>query len=176
MTGRCKISASLLALAVGYELRGIVEKDLLRDAFAIPPLVGEFLHPGHAAVEPFEAEHPADDDPVPAHEYRTDALRRYASRAGEHPPLVGDQRLPAAARYGLIFLHRGIRRVELFERLRVGILLHPGDESFQRLRRRRHFSLRDSRQACCGCPGPASRTASGSAWTCARYATFLWGR
>src|ERR1700704_4791004 len=47
-----------------HKLRGIVEERFFRDAFVLPPLIGELLHAGNRPVQPFKAEDPTNHDIV----------------------------------------------------------------------------------------------------------------
>ncbi len=91
-------------------------------------ICAEFLHAGHRPVQPFEAEYPADDHAVAAHEHRPDALRGDRLRPRQDPAFVRHMGIAPDARRGLVLLHRGIRGVELLDRLGVRVLLDAGDE------------------------------------------------
>jgi hypothetical protein len=47
-----------------YPLRGIVEKRLLSNAFAVPALVSKFFHMCGCSILPFKMENPPDDNEI----------------------------------------------------------------------------------------------------------------
>src|SRR6185436_17997441 len=117
-----------LDVRLGDELRGIIKKSFLGDSFALPALVSELVHPCHRLIRPFKPEDPANHHPVATNEYRADTLRPDRLGLRQNPPLIRYVDVTADTGWRLVFLHRGIRRIELFECLRMGILFDSRDE------------------------------------------------
>src|SRR5471032_2313691 len=82
----------------------IIEKLFLGDTLALPALVGDFLHAGHAAVGPFEAENPANGHMVAIEKGRAYAGRGHGAHPGHHRPLLVDMKVTPDSRRLLILL------------------------------------------------------------------------
>ena len=76
-------------------------------------------------------EGPADDDVVAVDDNGADTLRLNRLGSSENAPLVGNQGVAADSRRLLIFPHRSVAMIELFDRLGVGILLDACNETIQ---------------------------------------------
>src|SRR6185369_4237904 len=118
----------------GLQLRRIVEELLFDDLLSLPPLVGQFLHLRERAIEPLEAEDPANDHHRFADQHRTNTDRLDRLGAPEHALLVGNEVGATDPRSTLVLAHLTVLGIELRNGLGVGVGLDPSDEAFQRAR------------------------------------------
>src|SRR5450631_3726114 len=118
------------------ELLRIVEKLLFDDAIVLPALIRQLVEPDPLAIKEFELENPSNDDVVAIDEHRTHAFRIYRARSGQSLSFVRDQRLSSDAGRKIVLLHRRMRRVELLDRLHMGVRLDSGDEALKYFGRR----------------------------------------